>query len=335
MDIKNLHPTTDSTNTAIENTTAAAEYAEKARIIKRASIIALIGNALLALLKIGIGWAASSLAVVGDGVDSAIDMSLAFMSLLVAREITRPADADHPWGHGRVETVATALMACILFFGGAQILLGAAKRIYAGSAISIPDFSALIVTVVSIVGKIILAWSQYALGKKAKSSLLKANAKNMLSDIFISSLVFVGLIFSSVFNVGIVDPVIAFFIGIGVIKTAVGILIEVNREFMDGNTKTESYRVVFDAVHSVAGAKNPHRTRMRRVAGFWDIDIDIEVDPELSVQDAHKIASAVEQAIKARIDCVYDIMVHIEPEGRGGHTNEGYGLSEKDIQARP
>ncbi|MDR2149542.1 MAG: cation diffusion facilitator family transporter [Spirochaetaceae bacterium] len=311
---------------------ASVSLGEKARIIKKAASIALIGNAALALLKIGSGWAAGSLAVVGDGVDSALDMALALLSLLVAREMTRPADQDHPWGHGRIETIATALMACILFFIGAQIILEAGRNIYARSVLSIPEFPALIATIISIVGKIILAGTQYRLGRQAQSALLQANAKNMAADVFISSLVLVGLIFSFVFKIVVIDSVIALFIGLWIIKAAVGIFMEVNREFMDGNTKTDAYRAVFDAVHSVAGAKNPHRTRMRRIAGFWDIDIDIEVAPELSVQDAHKIASAVEQAIKARIDCVYDIMVHVEPEGRGFHSNEGYGLSEKDIR---
>jgi divalent metal cation (Fe/Co/Zn/Cd) transporter len=118
-----------------------------------------------------------------------------------------------------------------------------------------------------------------------------------------------------------------------VIKSAVSIFVEVNMELMDGSTGAESYRAVFDAVHSVAGAGNPHRTRMRRIAGLWDIDIDIEVDPRLTVWDAHIIASQVERAIKDRVEGVYDIMVHVEPLGDSrGQKNEGYGLSEERLK---
>jgi len=70
---------------------------------------------------------------------------------------------------------------------------------------------------------------------------------------------------------------------------------------------------------------------MRKIAGLWDIDIDIEVDPHLTVREAHHIATEVERAIKATVDGVYDIMVHVEPAGEGENHNEGYGLSEAGI----
>ncbi|MDR2940698.1 MAG: hypothetical protein LBV08_10330, partial [Clostridiales bacterium] len=83
----------------------------------------------------------------------------------------------------------------------------------------------------------------------------------------------------------------------------------------------------FDAVNAVEGADKPHRTRIRRIGGFWDIDTDIEVDPDITVEDAHKIACQVEDEIKARLENVYDVMIHVEP--RGNTTiEEGYGLSE-------
>jgi divalent metal cation (Fe/Co/Zn/Cd) transporter len=71
---------------------------------------------------------------------------------------------------------------------------------------------------------------------------------------------------------------------------------------------------------------------MRRIAGFWDIDMDIEVDPKLTVQEAHGIASRVEQAIKERVEGVYDIVIHVEPAGNV--ENEGYGLSEEEVNRR-
>ncbi|GHV84922.1 hypothetical protein AGMMS50230_05300 [Spirochaetia bacterium] len=95
---------------------------------------------------------------------------------------------------------------------------------------------------------------------------------------------------------------------------------------MDGSTDDESYRLLFEAVRSVPEAGNPHRTRMRRIAGFWDIDVDIEVDPVLTIAEAHNIACKVEDAVKARIDGIFDIMVHVEPSGN--KQVEGYGLSE-------
>ncbi|MDR0386901.1 MAG: cation diffusion facilitator family transporter [Treponema sp.] len=307
----------------------------KARIIRIASVTALLGNTVLAVVKILAGFEAGSLAVVGDGIDSSVDVLIAVMSLVVARVISRPADREHPWGHGRAETVATVLLSCILFFAGAQLILDSGRNLLQGIRRGVPETPALFATLFSIAGKILLALSQYFLGKKANSAMLKANAKNMAADVVISAGVLVGLGLSMLTGAGAVDSVTAILVGLWVIKSAIGIFTEVNMELMDGSTGQDSYRAVFEAVHSVPGAGNPHRTRMRRIAGLWDIDIDIEVAPDITVWEAHIIASQVEAAIKSRVEGVYDIMVHVEPLGDSrGQNNEGYGLSEERLDEK-
>lgn len=306
----------------------------RARIIRTASITALVGNAILAILKIVIGLFAGSLAVIGDGIDSSADVVIALMSLLVAGIIAQPADADHPWGHGRAETVATTILAFLLFFAGGQLILRAAGSLISGEKTAVPEPAALVVTVVSIVGKLGLAWSQYAFGKKAGSAMLIANGKNMRGDVVTSLGVLVGLGLTIGFNIPAADAVVALVVGAWVLKTAVGVFLEANLELMDGSPDTGPYAAVFDAVRSVNGAGNPHRARMRRIAGAWDIDLDIEVNPNLSVAAAHDIAAAVEAAIKERIDGVYDIVVHIEPDGSAmNHAEERYGLNEREVPA--
>ncbi|AEF81347.1 cation diffusion facilitator family transporter [Leadbettera azotonutricia] len=298
----------------------------KARIIQAASITALVGNAFLAAVKIFLGFKSGSFAVVGDGIDSSVDVLIAIMTLVVARVISRPADEDHPWGHGRAETLATAVLGGLLFFAGAQLVLNSAMNLFQGTELKVPSALALIATLISIAGKTLLAWSQHLFGKRADSPMLKANAKNMASDVILSGGVLVGLGLSLLLNLESADSIMAILVGLWVIKSAVGIFMEVNVELMDGATGTGSYQAVFDAVRSVEGAGNPHRARMRRIAGLWDIDLDIEVKPNMTVLEAHWIAHRVEEAIKERVEGVYDIMVHIEPAGN--LEDEGYGLTE-------
>jgi len=304
---------------------------DKARLIQAASLTALVGNVVLAAVKIGTGTYAGSLAVIGDGIDSSMDVLIAIMTLIVARIIAHPADEDHPWGHGRAETVATTMLSCMLFFAGAQLILNSGKNIFLGVQQEVPAMPALVGTIVSIAGKLLLAWSQFLFGKKADSLMLRANAKNMSADVLLSVGVLVGLGFSMFFNIGVIDSWAAVLVGLWVIKSALSIFLEANTELMDGGSDKAHYRAVFDAVNSVEEAGNPHRVRMRRVAGLWDIDMDIEVAPNKTVTEAHWIAYRVEEAIKARIENVYDIMVHIEPAGN--LENEGFGLSEETLKA--
>jgi cation diffusion facilitator family transporter len=302
----------------------------KADAIRTASITALAGNAVLAAAKMIVGFASGSLAVVGDGIDSSVDVAVSVMTLFVSKVISKPADKNHPWGHGRAETIATALLACILFFAGAELIRSSILFLAAKEIPEVPEMSAVVITLVSIAGKLLLALSQYFFGRKARSPMLLANAKNMASDVLLSGGVLIGLGLSMYLGIGIIDSIAALAVGIWVIKSAVEIFVVTNTELMDGAENTASYRAVFDAVRSVKGAGNPHRVRMRRVAGLWVIDIDIEVNPSITVREAHNIANAVEEAIKENVADVYDIMVHVEPYG-DTDSAEKYGLREDEL----
>ena len=306
-------------------------YSDKTKYIRAAAVIALAGNSALAALKICVGIFSGSEALTADGIDSSADVLISLITLFVVRIISKPADNEHPWGHGRAETVATALLSFVLFFAGAQLIFGSVARMFSGIPQTAPSAEAMGAAIVSIAGKILLAYSQYAFGHRAGSAMIKANAKNMAGDALISLGVLAGLAVSSMTGSGAADTVIASLIGACVIKTAINIFMEANLELMDGSSGTEQYRLVFDAVKSVEGADNPHRTRMRRIAGFWDIDIDIEVSPDITVDNAHAIACRVEREIKARLENVYDIVVHIEPSG-DSIEGEGFGLSENGMK---
>jgi cation diffusion facilitator family transporter len=312
--------------------TVETNQAARARLVKRASRVALFGNFALAAAKIIGGLVAGSLAVVGDGIDTSVDVLIAAMQFFIAGVMARPADADHPWGHGRAETVGTAGLSFLLFFAGFELIARSAGELASGAVRDVPEPVAIVVTVISIAGKLLLALNQYRMGKKAGSVMLAANAKNMAADVVISAGVLAGLLFSELFNIGRIDTVAAILVGLWVIKAAIGIFAGVNAELMDGGAFKEQYRSVFKAVHSVPGAGNPHRTRIRRISGFLDIDIDIEVDGGLTVREAHIIATRVENAIRLRLENVFDIMVHVEPSGDTATAeNEAYGLSEKTV----
>ena len=302
---------------------------EKAKYIRLAAITAIAGNAILAVLKMVVGAWANSGALIGDGIDSSTDVLISMITLVVVRIISKPADKKHPWGHGRAETISTVLLSFIIFFAGMQLVFNSVTNLFAGERQFEPSTLALVVTLCSIVGKLLLAWSQHFFGKRAGSAMLLANAQNMASDVLISLGVLVGLLVSTYTGSAYADTIITMLIGLWIIRTAVNIFLDVNLELMDGIGDMEPYRIIVRAVNAVEGADNPHRARIRHIAGFWDIDFDIDVDPKCTVVEAHAIASKVEEEIKRRLENVYDIMIHIEP--RGDKAKEAFGLSEIDM----
>ena len=305
---------------------------DKTKYIRIAAITAIAGNAVLAIFKIIVGGLSNSSALIGDGIDSSTDVLISIITLVVVRIISKPADIEHPWGHGRAETVSTVLLSFIIFFAGMQLIISSVSNLISGKQYFEPSVMAVIVTLSSIAGKIFLAWSQYILGKRADSAMIKANAKNMASDVLISVGVLTGLVISIYTGSAYADKIITILIGAWIIKTAVGIFLEANLELMDGNNDMEPYRIIVCAVNSVDGAANPHHARIRRISGFWDINFDIDVDPKCTVFEAHIIASKVENKIKQNLENVYDIMIHIEPRGDNGL--EAFGLSEEDIGSK-
>jgi cation diffusion facilitator family transporter len=304
---------------------------DKTKYIHRAAMSAVIGNAVWALTKIIIGYVAGSNALVGDGLDSSADVLIGIMTLAVVRVIAIPADAEHPWGHRRAEAIATAGIAFVLFFAGAQLAITSVGHLFSEEKRAVPNAIALIATLISIAGKMLLAWSQYALGKRAASAMVIANAKNMASDVLISTGVLVGLAISLLTGNAHADTILAILIGLWIIRVAAGIFLEANLELMDGNHDVEPYRVIIEAVDSVAGAYDPHRARMRQIGGFWEITFDIDVDPECTIKEAHDIAAQIEQEIKKRLENILDIRIHVEPRG-SDDSGETYGLSENEMR---
>lgn len=305
---------------------------DKERIskIKFASWISIIGNTILALLKITTGFISNSLAVTGDGIDSSSDIIISIMSLFTAIIISKPADKEHPYGHYRAETISTTIFAFIMFFVGFELLKTSIHNLINPSVLKIPSNIALYVTGISITGKIILALFLIKNGKMIKSNMLIANGKNMQNDVLISSGVLVGLLFAIIFKFSFLDSILAVLISIWIMFSAIKIFLEINTELMDSIKDQSIYNSIFKSVYKTNKAINPHRTRVRKLSSLFVIDMDIEVDGNLSINEAHEIAKEVEKNIKKKIENVYDVIIHLEP--KGNEEKEKYGISDKDIE---
>ncbi len=299
-------------------------------IIQKASWIAFGGNLILAFSKIFIGILSTSLAVLSDGIDSATDVLIAAMTLIAAKITSKPGDREHPYGHGRIETVATAIISFILFFAGAQILFKAIGGIFSGVPEELPSTMAIWVTIASIGGKLALSWSQFHFGRKSGSPMLIANAKNMRGDVVTSAAVLVGLGLTYLTGLAVMDEILGALVALWILKNAVEIFMEANTELMDGTNSRQPYREIFAAISKVPSVDNPHRVRLRRVGSMLIIDLDIEVDPAMTVYESHKIALKVEKAIKESLPDVYDVIVHIEP--LGNVEDEKFGLTARDVK---
>ena len=303
---------------------------KRERKIVTVSKVAVAGNAFLSLLKIGIGLFAGSLAVVADGIDSASDVLTSLITLFTAHIIARPPDLKYPYGYNKADTMATKILAFIIFFAGAQLAISTFGKLIHPVPRAIPKTIAVYIVTISIIGKQLLALYLKKAGKSEQSSMLIANAKNMQSDVLISLSVLIGLIATFIFKMPLLDVLTAFAVSGWIMLTALKIFIESGRDLMDGVDDPEIYKKVIAACSEVDDVSHPHRIRVRKMAHLYIIALDIELPGELTLQEAHAKSHEVEKRIREGIKNIYDIVIHIEPHG-DKDTEEVFGISESNL----
>ena len=302
-------------------------------ILLKTSWVSTIGNAILSISKIVVGFISGSLAVIGDGVDSATDVIISVVMIFTSRIMNRPPDQKYVYGYNKAEGIATKVLSIVIFYAGIQMLITTIQSLFSSEEKAMPSLIAIYVTIFSIIGKLCLAWYQYDQGKKTGSSMLKANVINMRNDVVISSGVLVGLFFTFILKMPILDSVTGLIISLFIIRSSIQIFMDSNVELMDGVNDETIYDKIFEAVDRVPGAENPHRVRSRQIGNMYQIVMDIEVDGDLPLSRAHEIAHEVEESIKASIDNIYDIVIHVEPKGKC-HEEEKFGIDKTNLDQK-
>jgi len=306
---------------------------DRKHVAFRASAISLVANATLSTAKIVIGLLSGSMAVLADGIDSSFDATTSVVTYVSSAIASKPPDRDHPYGHERAETVAAKVIAMLIFFAGAQLALSSFGKLFGDSYRIGRVTLALSVSGLSAVAKYALYRYKKHIGKKIDSSVFIAYALNMRSDVWISGSVFVGLLMVQLTGIVAFDAILGILVSVMIIRTALSVFFETSYELMDGiPAKNPIYQDIFYRLKDVPGVINPHKMRIRKMGSKYLVDLDIEVDPTLSVRQAHAVSKRAERAIKNANEGIYDVHVHIEPTGN--IEDENYGIDDSDIQRK-
>lgn len=304
---------------------------ERQKILVRTSWISAIGNAVLSAAKIIIGFTSGSLAVLGDGIDSATDAIISAIMIFTSRIVGKPPTSKYVYGYEKAETVATKVLSMIILVAGLQMAITSVRSLLSDTPKEVPSTLAIWVTLFSIAVKLLLSVYQNRQGKRIDSSMLIANGKNMSNDVLISAGVLAGLFFTFMLDMPVLDTIFGLAISLFIVRTGISIFLESNIQLMDGIEDTRVYDKIFEAVGRVKGALNPHRVRSTQIGNMYLITLDVEVDGNITLSEAHGIAEEVEESIKQTVGNVYDIMVHVEPVG-SNHRQEAFGIDRRLAQ---
>lgn len=283
--------------------------------ILAASYVSIVGNGLLSVAKIVTGIVSGSFAVIGDGIDSASDVAVSIVMIVAAKVMARRPNKKYVYGYAKAESIATKILSMLIFFAGAEMFISAVEHLISREESVMPGTVAIYVTLLSIVCKLLLSLYQTRVGKRTGSSMLVANGINMRNDMIISLSVLVGLFFSFILDLPVLDSVTALLVSCFIVRSSIKIFMDSNIELMDGVKDVSVYQKIFDAISKVDGIGNPHRVRSRSIGGKYMITLDVEADGNMTLSQAHALSNQIESNIRESVPEVYDIVVHIEPFG--------------------
>ncbi|MBK1705599.1 cation diffusion facilitator family transporter [Halochromatium glycolicum] len=285
----------------------------RAQAIKRTTLIGAICNLLLAVGKVLAGWIGQSHALIADGLHSLSDLLSDGLVWIAGHKAGQAPDSEHPYGHGRFETVATLALGFLLFAVAVGIGWDASNRLFQPHALLEPGPIALIAALISILVKEALYWYTRAYGQQVRSDLLIANAWHHRSDAISSVVVLIGIA-GTLAGLSYLDAVASVIVAVMIAKIAWNLGSEATRELVDTAVSPERLREISQVIRRSTGVRDVHMLRTRTLGGNASADVHVLVDRDISVSEGHAISVLVEQRLKQAIDRMTDVTVHIDPE---------------------
>ena len=292
-----------------------SEKSSREKGIYKVTIVGSIVNFLLLVFKFFAGIAGHSAAMLADAVHSISDF---ITDIVFVRIAGKPEDKGHDYGHGKYETLATAIIGLLLLCVGFGIFWNGASSIYTflrGGQLESPGVVALVAALVSIVSKEILYQYTVIQGKKLNSQAVIANAWHHRSDALSSIGTAIGI--GGAILLGdhwrVLDPVAAVVVSFFIMKVSVRLLIPCVDELLEKSLPEDVEKEIEQTVLSFPGVSQPHHLRTRRIGNYYAIELHVRMDGKITLEEAHSTATAIENKLKEMFGKGTHVGIHVEP----------------------
>jgi len=288
-------------------------HRQRYREVRKVTVIGSVVDFVLGVAKIVTGWFANSQALIADGIHSLSDLLTGFIVLYAAKHSHKSADEIHPYGYGRIETLATVSLGIVLTGVAIGIGYEAIKRLNDPAVML--DFTgiALLIALLSVISKEWVYRYTMSAARRLRSDMLAASAWHSRSDAFSSIVVLIG-IGGVMLGHPYWDAVAAVVVAAMIAKIGFDLVRSSTLELIDVALDPGKISVIRQHIHAVAGVRSIHTLRTRKSAGSAFVDVHIQVDPRLSVSEGHQIGDSVRRRLLQQVDEVTDVTVHIDPE---------------------
>jgi cation diffusion facilitator family transporter len=290
----------------------------------RVTLVGMVIDIILGAAKILGGVLTNSFALITDGIHSLTDAATDVFVLIVARYAHADADAEHPYGHGRFETLGTIAMGMVFFTSAGILLYDSYQRLRDISLLPVPALGGIALALISIASKEWIYQYTIRVARRLNSSLLKANAWHSRSDAISSIAVLIGLIGAQQGMVWM-DTVAAIFVALIIAKIGWELCADSLKELVDTAVSDERQQQLRACVLGIDGIRGVTSLRSRLSGGKMILEVRILVDARISVSEGHQLGEIVSRTLRGKFSDIGDVIVHIDP-----HNHD-----ELDPAARP
>jgi len=279
--------------------------------IKRILWIILLANLAVAFAKMGLGYVTNSASVLADGFHSLTDGSSNIIGLVGMSFASKPVDDEHPYGHGKYETLSSLMIVGMLFFLSFQIIAEAFSK-FANPVIPTIDSWTFIIMTSTLVINLFVTVYEYNEGKKLHSTLLMSDAMHTRSDVFVTLGVILSLVLVKIGLPVWIDPLVSLVVAGVIIYAAYEIFKMASAILLD--SKVVDPKTIAEVVTRLPEVKGVHHIRSRGTLANLFIDLDVLADPSVSLIDAHYLAHTIERVLQDHFsDSMVQVIAHLEP----------------------
>lgn len=287
---------------------------DRKKMGRKAVSVAIIGNVGLTIFNFIVGILSGSTALVAEAAHTFSDILTSTITFIGFRISLKPPDKLHPYGHGRAEPLVGLVIVVFLGIIAFEILTQVYNKIVLGGPITPPETIAAGMALIGVVINFLMTTYMMRTGKKINSPAIIADAQHQKVDIFSSAAIFAGVIGSKL-GFPILDPIVAIFIAIMVLKTAFDVGRENINNIMGTVPSKEILSNINECALSVKGVLGIHNVRINFLGPYASVELHVTVGEDLSLKEAHEIAHNVEKKIVEDIEVISMVTVHVCPEG--------------------
>ncbi len=282
---------------------------------KFAAGLSIASNSIIILLKLIAGVISGSICIISEAIHSLTDLFASILTFFAVLRSDKPADKEHPFGHGKYEDFAGFIEGILIACAGIYIIYESLKRIFSAEKETFLNepIIGIYVMLFAVIANIFVSGYLFKVAKKTDSICLFADANHLKTDIYSSLGVMLGLIIIKLTNFTIIDSIIALFVALIIIKTGYFIAKETMNNLLDGSLPDEDMNKIESILKNNKVIKGYKNLKARKAGHYRDIEVTVLFNPDLRITDCHNTCDEIESEIKQELEKV-TILIHPEPD---------------------